>query len=183
VSSGPILAIDLATAFGWAEGVPGETPRAGSARFAKAGSSDGAVGSGALQWAADYFAFSRPKTVFIERPGLHSVAKGKSSAAVIQRLLGLCFLVQTIAYRRGIYDVRFVQAGDVRKHFLGSGRMDGARAKKLVAARCQALGWEFKNPDESDALALWSYGCETVEPGSGHGLQTGSIFDLRRAAR
>lgn len=178
---GTVLAIDLATAFGWAEGAPGEKPISGSERFAPPGSSDGAVGAAAIKWAADRFAVSRPRTIFIERPGLYSVAKGKSSVQVIQRLLGLCFLVQAVAYRRGIYDVRYARADEVRKHFLGSRKMSGEAAKRSVSARCKALGWEHRDYDESDALALWSYGCDQIRPGSGASPATGDLISAAQA--
>lgn len=178
---GTILAIDLATAFGWAEGVPGKKPLSGSERFAPPGASDGAIGAAALKWAADRFAVSRPKTIFIERPGLYGVAKGKSSVQVIQRLLGLCFLVQSVAYRRGIYDVRYARADEVRLHFLGSRKLSGDAAKKSVSARCKALGWEHQDYDESDALALWSFGCEQIRPGSGAAPATGDLISAAQA--
>ena len=171
---GIVLALDLATAFGWAEGAPGETPRVGSGRFASGGSSHAAVGAGALQWFADRLAIPpKPAVVFVERIGLHSIAGGKSSFDVVYRLLGLAFMLETIAYRRGVYDVRFAKAEDVRLHFVGTKNAKGDAGKLLTQRRCDALGWTWRNPDEADALALWDYGVEQVAPGAGHEAPAG----------
>lgn len=165
---GTIMAVDLASFFGLVEGAPGGDPRAMSNHFAPEGSGHAAIGAGAVEFFADRFALSKPSVVFVERPGLHSVKKGKSSFDVIFRLLGLCFLVHVVAYMRGIYDVRFVRAEDWRLHFLGSKVIPGERAKALACQRCRELGWAFKNADEAEALGLWDYGCELVKPGTGH---------------
>jgi hypothetical protein len=170
---GTILALDMATIYGRAEGSPGSTPFAGSGRFAVDGAGHAAIGGDQITWLADYYAVTNPAAIFIERPGLHSVKKGKSSYDVIFRLFGLCFQAASVANLRGIYDVRFVEASDVRKHFIGDGNCPGDRAKFLVQERCRELGWAFKNPDEADALAIWDYGCEQIQPGSGHPVLKG----------
>ena len=177
---GTVLALDLAMAFGWAEGTPGETPLVGSGRFAPAGSGHAAIGAEALAWFADRLAVSRPALVVIERPGLHSVAAGKSSFDVIYRLLGLAFLFEAVAYRRGVYNVKFAKAEDVRLHFVGTKSARGDAGKRLVQRRCDALGWNWRNPDEADALALFAYGCELVAPGSGHKAAPG-LFNASAA--
>lgn len=173
IEGGKILFLDLATSYGWAEGSPGGSPVAGSGRFTAAGASHAKVGAEALVWFADRLALEAPAVVFIERPGLHSVAQGKSSFDVIYRLLGLAFLFGAVAHRRGVYDVRFVKAEEVRLHFLGSKSLKGDVAKRRTEDRCRDLGWAFKNNDESDALAGWDYACEQIRRGSGHPAAAG----------
>jgi hypothetical protein len=47
----------------------------------------------------------------------------------------------------------------VRKHFIGRGNLKSAQAKLLVMARCHTLGWAPDNFDQSDAAAVWDFGC------------------------
>ena len=47
---GDILALDLATVSGWAEGPPGGPVRSGSIRFAPSGASHGEIALGAVRW-------------------------------------------------------------------------------------------------------------------------------------
>src|SRR4051794_23184226 len=154
---GTILALDLATACGIAEGTPGGDPRASSKTFAvEAGGLFGA-GERALMFFSDRLTVDPPAAIFIERPGLHSIGKAGTSFQAIFRLFGLIFLAGVIARCRGIYDVRLIEVKDVRKHFLGGAGVAGPDAKRLTQARCRELGWSFKNPDEADALALWDF--------------------------
>lgn len=45
----------------------------------------------------------------------------------------------------------------VRSHFIGNGNLPGEEAKRRVQAQCDKLQWEYKNHDEADAAALWSW--------------------------
>lgn len=165
---GTILALDLANGFGWASGSPGTHPFVGSGRFAPEGSSQAAIGAAATKWLADRLAVEKPYAIYIERPRLHTVAKGTSSYQSIYALLGLCYLAAAVAHLRGVYRVEAVEVRQVREHFIGKGSLPGPEAKKLVSERCAQLGWETANNDESDALAIWDFACERLAPGSGH---------------
>jgi hypothetical protein len=162
------MALDLATACGIAEGMPGGEPRASNASFAVEGGGYFGAGERALIHFSERFAAFPPAVVFIERPGLHSIGKGGTAFQVIFRLLGLIFLVGTVARARGVYDVRLVEVKDIRSHFLGGAAIPGEQAKRLTQIRCRELGYAFATPDEADAIALWDYGCEQIKPGSGH---------------
>lgn len=162
----PILALDVASEFGWAEGPIGGTPISGTARFAPKGSSRAAVFAGAIQWAADRFAVSRPRAIWMEVPNLHGIAKGKSSVDVMRMLLGLPAIIEGVALRRGIYTIKTCSAADVRHYFLGQRNIPGDQAKRLVCQRCDALGWSYSDHNAADALALWAYACEKEHPGS-----------------
>jgi len=162
----PILAIDIASEFGWAEGPIGGQPLSGTARFAPKGASRAAVFAAAIQWAADRLAVSRPKAIWMEVPSLHSIAKGKSSTDVMRMLLGLPAIIEGVAHRRGVYTVRTCSAADVRHYFIGQRSLKGEVAKPLVQQRCDALGWPYPDHNAADALALWAYACEQELPGS-----------------
>lgn len=179
-----ILALDLATAFGAAWGPLGGPPRVTSGRFAGSGAKHAHVGAEAVRWLNGFLAINPPSHVFIERPHLASIARGHTGFDVIYRLLGLAFTVQAVAYLRGVPDTRLVKVEDVRKHFLGTAGLKGDEAKRWTQRRCAELGWEHKNADEADALAIWSYGCEQIRPGSGQaalpGLNLGDVPTPRR---
>jgi hypothetical protein len=53
----------------------------------------------------------------------------------------------------------------VRKHFIGRGNLRASQAKPLVIARCRALGWVPENHDQSDAAAVWDFGCGQEDGG------------------
>ena len=126
---GTILALDLATACGIAEGTPGGDPRASSKNFAvELGGLFGA-GEQALMFFSDRLTVDPPAAIFIERPGLHSIGKAGTSFQALFRLFGLIFLAGVIARCRGVYDVRLAEVKDVRKHFLG-GASDRRRRRQ-----------------------------------------------------
>lgn len=54
----------------------------------------------------------------------------------------------------------------VRKHFLGQGNLKSATAKERAFQVCTILGWEPSNFDESDAGAVWHWGCHKYDPQS-----------------
>ena len=77
-------------------------------------------------------------------------------------LNGLPAVIEFMAYQLGVYDHRRIAVSSVRSHFIGKGNLPGEKAKPLVFAKCQALGWIGKDDadqsfDRSDALAIWSY--------------------------
>jgi hypothetical protein len=76
-----------------------------------------------------------------------------------------------VCHSHGVYDIRTATADQARRHFIGTNSMKGDKAKKLVQAQCEHLGWSYATADEADALALWSYGCELLRPGSGFAYQ------------
>lgn len=166
--SGPILALDLATRYGAALGVPGLKPVAISGRFGGTGASHAHVGAEAILWFHKYLKVVKPAAVFIERPHLGSLKRGTTSFDVLYRLLGLAFTIQAVAKINGVANSRLVKVEDVRRHFLGAPNLKGENAKRLVQRRCLELGWDHRSDDEADAMALWSYACEIVQPGSGH---------------
>jgi crossover junction endodeoxyribonuclease RuvC len=162
--SGEVLALDLASVSGWAQGAPGETPRSGSIRFAPVGSSHEAVFAGAVKWMADWLQVSRPKIVVFEAPLPSSFMRGRTNADTAMLLFGLPAVIGAVAYMRGVYDIRKGRVDDVRQHFIGQRRMPGAQAKRAVMNKCRLLGWNPTDNNAADALALWDYQCSLVAP-------------------
>ena len=153
---GEILALDLATRFGWAEGAPGTEPRYGSERFAPAGSSHAAVFGGAIKWLATRLSAFKPARIVIEAPMNPNMMQGRTNAKTGRLLLGLPAVIEGTAFRFGVYDVKEARVADVRHHFIGSNPR-GATGKQQTIARCRQLGWKPADDNAADALALWHY--------------------------
>lgn len=160
----PILSLDVATRMGWAFGSPGSFPRSGSEQLAPAGASNGTIGRGLLRWLADFITVSRPAMIYYEVPMDPRHMGGKTTFATARILLGLPFLVETIAEARGIFKLREAGVQDVRKHFCGEARPRDKKA--AVLARCRQLGWAPSDHNAADALALWDFACAIECPGA-----------------
>jgi crossover junction endodeoxyribonuclease RuvC len=160
-----ILALDIATRSGWARGIVGATPIAGSVCFAKHDdSSDNAIFANALAWISELLKPEpRPQRLVIEAMLSPLAMKGETSRAVRDRLAGLHGIVRAVAYLRGIYDIRTVAVADVRWHFIGANPRR-ARAKHDTLEVCRRLGWLAEDDNAADALALWSHACACLAP-------------------
>lgn len=172
------LALDIASSTGWAYGVPGEVPRAGTIRFAPPGSSPGAVGRGMMRWFADFTKVFPTDRIFFEAPFDPRKMGMRTNMQTSRILLGLVFLIETLGQAKGIYDISETEVADVRKHFIGC-NPPGDKGKAAVQARCRQLGWEFDSEDAADALAVWSYACAIVAPKTA--IATTPLFQPRAA--
>ena len=163
MKDGPILALDLATATGWAYGAPGSVPRSGTIRFASPGATCGEVGCGLMRWLSDFLAVCLVSKVYFEAPFDPRHMGNKTNFNTTRILVGIPFLLETLLDAKGIMHVREVTVGDVRKHFLGKDRR-GDEGKTQVQAKCRTLGWDFDSADAADALAVWSFACAVEAP-------------------
>jgi hypothetical protein len=89
--------------------------------------------------------------------------RGSTNSATTTLLYGLPAVIGTVAYSRRIFDIRKAETRDVRNHFIGS-NPKRLKAKPMVMRQCRMLGWQVKDDNEADALALWSYMCSLIEP-------------------
>lgn len=167
-----ILSLDIATRAGWAFGRPGEYPRSGSVRLAPPGSSNGTIGRGMLRWLTDFITVNQPSMIYYEVPLDPRHMGKKTTFATARILLGLPFLVETVAEARGIFKLREAGVQDVRKHFCGTPRP--ADKKAAVLARCRQLGWRPEDDNAADALALWDFACAIEAPGAA--IATAPLF-------
>ncbi|MDQ0510928.1 hypothetical protein [Ancylobacter amanitiformis] len=171
-----ILALDIASQTGWAYGVPGEVPRAGTIRFASPGSSCGAVGRGMMRWFADFMKLCPVDALYFEAPFDPRKMGMRTNMNTSRILLGLVFLIETLAQAKGIGEIRETDISDVRKHFVGS-NPPGEKGKLAVQQRCRHLGWRFDSEDAADSLAVWSYACAVVAPKTS--IATTPLFQSR----
>lgn len=121
----------------------------------------------------------KPRAVFIEAP-LDPTAPGvKTTADTANALIGGARLVATLAYMRGVWDVRFPGVQEVRKYFTGHARFKeqyDPQTKRILKSRqvakiatmnaCRLRGWQVENDDAADAAALWAFSCSLVDPQS-----------------
>lgn len=154
--NGGILALDIASTTGWAEGLPGERPISGSVRLAPPGSPHAAVFGAMLAFVGARLSAFRYRLVVFEAP-LDPRWKGAMTNTNTARLLlGLPAVFEAVAYQTGHYSISEATSGDVRKHMLGC-RPKAADAKPLVIAKARQMGFDPKDDNEADALLLWHF--------------------------
>lgn len=165
-----ILALDLATVTGWAMGEPGRQPESGVIRFgAKNNASHGQIAADAIAWLVEFLTEMKPTQIVFEQPLPPNFTGGHTTLDTAVITMGLPFLMQGIAYKLGLFNVEAVRVSDIRTFFIGS-NMKSEQAKQLTFERCQLLGFNPKDDNASDALALWCYQCAKIKPELAHKL-------------
>ena len=164
-----ILAFDFATVTGWACGNPGEQPESGVVRFGKASPTHGQIAAEAIAWTIDLLDRIKPMQIVFEQPLPPNFTGGHTTLNTALVTMGLPFMMQGIAYKLGYFNVEAVRVSHIRTFFIGS-NMKSEEAKKLTFQRCQQLGFNPKDDNESDALALWCYQCAQIKPELAHKL-------------
>jgi hypothetical protein len=177
--TGPILALDLATRTGWAEGDIGSRPRHGSERFAPAGADRSAVLAGAIRHLQRRFMVFPPAMVVFEAPMAPNIMAGRTNANTARTLIGLAGLVEAICQINGIYRVREAKVSDIRRWFVG-GNPRGEIGKKLTIDRLRAMGFDPQDDNAADALALWHYTAAQYDPDLDLQVRTGRPMEAAR---
>lgn len=157
-----LLALDVATVTGWAFGpLHADGPTlSGHIRFGGDGAVDDDVFFKAMCWLTDQINVLDPTIVAIEAPINSANPAGGSNAATLGRLIGLQSVLRTVVRATRPSLAKLVHVQSARKTFIGSGNLPGAQAKKLVQARCVALGWltvEDMQADRADACCVWAH--------------------------
>jgi len=166
--SGTILALDLsAKNTGVAEGRPGSIPRLYSEPFkTRDGDEERRTHGHCLKWIAERIAVSRPDVIVVEAQ-LDTLLQ--NSIKSVRLIAGLHGVINAASWNKGIRQVD-LKVYDIRKHFLGSGRIPGVKGeavKRLVRARCYDLGWEPPNLDAADAAAVFALASWQLAPDAG----------------
>lgn len=165
MSGGTLLALDLSSTVGVAEGMPGQVPRTWTWALGSPGASQAHRFAELLKRMSDQLAVTKPDAVWIEAPLPPSaLATMGSTPDTALLLFGLPAIVKAVAYLRGVYRVELANVQDVRKHFTGQRRHPRGDGKNVVMDRCRMLGWRVANDHEADAAALWSYACGQSNP-------------------
>ena len=160
-----IAALDVATNCGWACGIIGTCPAAGSIRFGIiAHDSPDEIFARALDWAVDFFEREQPDILMLEALLPADAMVGKTSRMTRDRLAGLDAIMRGVARISGVGEIASATVGDIRAHFIGARNTKRVDAKRETIARCRMLGWPAVDDNAADALAAWSYTCALIDP-------------------
>lgn len=144
-----ILALDVASQMGVAEGRVGETPRSYTVDLGDNNLTMPERAAKATLWIARRMLVDHPDWIYIEAP-LNPVASRSADATIVSLTL---FGAIAGPAQGKLKNVRLGNVQAVRRAFIGSGRP--THPKDRSKAMCRALGWSPKTLDEADALALW----------------------------
>jgi hypothetical protein len=159
-----VAAFDIATSTGCADGPTNGRPRCWTWSLKRP---IGRPAKLALlrDYTDRYFAENRPDAVFYERGLSLAVAMEIGMSDDTMALLrGAIGVVEASAAKAVIPHIQDVGVQEARRYLLGPGRIPKGEGKALVQERCRVLGWEAVNDDESDALAIWAFGCGQMSP-------------------
>lgn len=154
-----ILALDLALQTGWAIGTTADTkPMSGSIQIARPDASMAKMFSEWRIHLRDFLSLNADVSLVVfESPLLPFMKAGNTNINTIRRLIGLAAVTEELLFSLGKYDIREARVSDVRSHFLGSNRHKREEAKMLTIRKCRSLGWEPRDDNAADALALLDY--------------------------
>lgn len=167
-----ILALDLATTTGGADGAPGSKPRLWTWVLSDGGD-DRPSRLGYLQrFLTAYFAENPTDEMVYEKPlGIAMIANMFARKIFVTNedtlgmLRGAIGVAEACAAVAGVPIIRSMDVQDARKHLLGQRRFGTKNeGKQLAFAACKSFGWAPANLDEADAAALWSLACGQHNP-------------------
>lgn len=148
--AGALLALDLATRFGWAHGMPGQdacSMEHGSVQL-PARDGEGAVFLAYENWLKDVLDRWQPRLVVYEAPFLD---RNRTSMQVATRLIGLGVITVKCCAEAQVYRVENVENTMVKKFITGRGR-----AEKLdMIAAVRRYGLNPEDDNAADACAIW----------------------------
>lgn len=162
---GPLVAgFDIATSVGCADGRPNEKPRTWTWNLKEAGISRPAKLVRLFEYCERYFRENQVDIFCYEKGmNIRIMMQIGASDDTIALLRGAIGVVEVCAYRAHIPIIQAVSVNDARSHLVG-GAIPKGKGKQFVMDRCKMLGWKPDNFDESDACAIWSYGCGKANP-------------------
>lgn len=173
MNDGGILALDLASQFGWAHATPGAIEAwpmtaleaagmpplhdVGHKLIAGAGAELGGFFDCYHDWLVGKIDLLAPALLVYEAQHVSQ----KASKQMCRKLFGLAAHTEWICRRMGV-PCEEAKPKDVRLHFMGVGSGKRERLKALAIAACAARGWPCANDDEADATAILDYAVAVV---------------------
>lgn len=146
---GGLLALDLATTFGWACALPGGEPEYGSLRLpSKDG--EGAVFLAYERWLEAALTNWQPKLVVYEAPILIG---NRTSLQTATRLIGLGVITLKCCTAREVYRVERANNSTVKKFNTGGGKSEKLAMIDAVGRH----GWRPSDDNAADALGIFLY--------------------------
>lgn len=181
-----ILAIDGATASGWALGPPGKPPRVGLQRLKKPSEDTWLVADGAARFVRDicFLESERPDLIAIEAP-IPNFNSGDRDRQIQRSAASMLVPPLIVGAVRGIaacYGIQVVQVFPAtwRKHFLGRSNFGSSdETKRQTIARCHLLGYlpaGCKDDNQADAAGIHDWASAVY----GRAVQPLHLFDEGR---
>ena len=150
-----ILALDVATHMGVAEGEPGLFPVVTTVKLGREGDDHADIFARAALWITRRMLDDPPDLVIFEEP----VPKFDSSL-----LMGLRGVMLGITRAHAV-KLTEVPVATWRLYFLGSGKLKRDIAKARAVETCARLGWgEGINHNAAEAAGMWLWACAKVAP-------------------
>lgn len=152
-----VLALDLATQFGWAIWRKRDLGDAGSVEFGSVllpstGSDLGALLQHYHTWLSVKIASRGVEVVVYES------AYMARDPTVFRRLACLGGVTELVCAQLSVPFCYEEKASSVFKHFVGrKGKIERAEKKRLTVQKCHSFGWSVENDDQADALALLDF--------------------------
>lgn len=158
-----ILALDLATAVGWARWRSPDSMAAGNKLLPKTGADVGQFVFKFAYWFTDLLSVEKPTLVVFEAALINETTHLETA----RKLLGLAVMVEYLCKLAGVEALE-VKIPDVRSHFLGTGfgkhalRRPGEfkqwqAIRRMTFEACNRKGWFPETDDEGDAYAVLDY--------------------------
>lgn len=144
-----VLALDLATATGYAWGEHNAVPRYGLLKL-PSGSAVGKFVSTFADWFDGFVGVEKPEWCVFEAPLMMHGPTANLDAT--RKLMGLAAQVEVVCYRRDV-PCREANVSTVKKFWAGDGR---AKKPEMVGA-ARARGFDVSDHNVADALAVWAY--------------------------
>jgi len=154
---GKILALDVATKTGVAEGRPGEVPCLETIDF-RHGKEDELtwVYGRVTLWMATKLRDDPPNLVVIEKPVPPMGAFGHTNHDTTLITIGMFGILCGIVHCKNIR-LELAPISTWRKHFLGRGNYPGKTAKDLALRRCALFGWDAPDHNAAEAAGIWDW--------------------------
>lgn len=163
-AGGVILALDVATNTGVAQGVAGQTPILQSLDWRRNASEDvPALCGRAARWMADRTRDNRPDLVVIEMPIAPAAMQGRTTNDTTMTLLALYGVFCGIVMAKQIPLIP-VAISTWRKYALGHGNLKTKEAKAAAVELCRKLRWTAHDHNAAEAGCIWLWGCSQVAP-------------------
>lgn len=150
-----ILALDLARRFGWALYAPNRPIRYGSCELPETGDDLGWYLDAYCEWLDAKLRRERPVLCCYETPWIGP----KTRQEVARKLMAQAGATELVCRRLGIKKCQEESNSVVRHAFVGAApaRFKRDELKAMVVTGCEQRGWQPRNDDEADALALLDY--------------------------
>jgi len=166
MAHGLVMALDIGNVTGIAEGPPGPVrPILYSKKFILDNDSSIDGYGRAVAFMALRLREIEPLVIFVEGIVPEFKLFGQTTSESSMNRIGLYGALCGVASAKGI-PVIAASIARVRTNILGHGhKLKGEQAKKRVKRECEMRGWGPKNNHESDAAAVWLWGCGQVLKG------------------